>query len=156
MQKSAIVKVDDRPHFSLSPIFVIPKKKSGGLRVISNLKRINVFIPPQHFRMESLAAVLPQLHKDDWAERLTIDLHQTSCGIASLRQSGYLDDWLLVGRELQVPPGAAHSENSRAHSTVGLPSEFGEVFSDSLSNSGLSGRFFRHSEASGTALYPTE
>ena len=33
LQKCAIVKVDDRPHFSLSPIFVIPKK-SGGLHVI--------------------------------------------------------------------------------------------------------------------------
>ena len=71
LQKCAIVKVDDRPHFSLSPIFVIPKK-SGGLCVILNLKRIDVFIPPQHFRMESLTAVLPQLHKDDWA--VTLDL----------------------------------------------------------------------------------
>ena len=71
LQESAIVKVDDRPHFSLSPIFVIPKK-SGGLRVILNLKRINVFIPPQHFRMESLAAVLPHLHKDDWAVMLDL------------------------------------------------------------------------------------
>ena len=71
LQKCAIVKVDDRPHLSLSPIFVIPKK-SGGLRVILNLKRINVVIPPQHFRMESLTAVLPQLHKEDWA--VTLDL----------------------------------------------------------------------------------
>ena len=71
LQKCAIVKVDDRPHLSLSPIFVI-LKKYGGLRVILNLKRINVFIPPQHFRMESLAAVLPQLLKEDWA--VTLDL----------------------------------------------------------------------------------
>ena len=69
--KSAIVKVDDNPSLSLSPIFVIPKK-TGCHRVILNLKRINVFIPPQHFWMESLATMLPQLHKNDWT--VTLDL----------------------------------------------------------------------------------
>ena len=37
---------------------------------------------------------------------------------------------------------------------VGLPSEFGEVFPDSLSNSVLSGSFFRHPEASGMPPTP--
>ena len=41
--KQAIVQVDDFPLLCLSPIFVIPKK-SGDLRVILNLKKINVFI----------------------------------------------------------------------------------------------------------------
>ena len=93
------------------------------------------------------------------SERLTLGLYQTSCGSYSLapsvRYSNHsLPGRLLVGRELQVPPGAAPSEDSRAHSTVGLPSEFGEVFPDSLSNSVLSGSFFRHSEASGTPPTP--
>ena len=106
--------------------------------------------------MESLAAVLPQLHKDDWAVTLDLQdaylhvpIHPSSrhllcfaykdqvyqyqvllfglkdspwvftrlvaVVIASLRQSGIsrgypnlsLPGRLVVGRELQVPPGAA-------------------------------------------------
>ena len=69
--KKAIVQVDDFPSLCLSPIFVIPKR-SGGLRVILNLKKINLYIPPQPFRMENLPVILPQLTADDWA--VTIDL----------------------------------------------------------------------------------
>ena len=71
LKKKAIVQVNDFPSLCLSPIFVVPKR-SGGLRVILNLKQINLFIPPQHFRMEILPAVLPKLTADDWA--VTIDL----------------------------------------------------------------------------------
>ena len=71
LSKAAIVKVDDSPLLCLSPIFVIPKS-SGDLRVILNLKQINVFIPPQPFRMETLNVILPNLSSQDWAA--TIDL----------------------------------------------------------------------------------
>ena len=43
---------------------------SGGLRVILNLKAINVFIPPQHFRMETLVSILPTISPQDWAHLL--------------------------------------------------------------------------------------
>ena len=61
--KEAIVQVDDFPRLCLSPIFVIPKR-SGGLRVIVNLKQMNLYILPQHFRMENLPVILPQLTTD--------------------------------------------------------------------------------------------
>ena len=64
----------------------------------------------------------------------------------------YLDDWLLVAISRTLLE--LHLQKTRAHSTVGLPSEFGEVFADSLSNSVLSGSFFRHPEASGTPPTP--
>ena len=71
--KQAIVQVSDSPALSLSPIFVIPKH-SGGLRVILNLKAINVFIPPQHFRMRHLCRFfLPSLHRtgpSPWISRM--------------------------------------------------------------------------------------
>ena len=69
--KQAIVQVSDSPALSLSPIFVIPKR-SGGLPVILNLKAINVFIPPQHFRMETLASILPTISPQDWAVSLDL------------------------------------------------------------------------------------
>ena len=69
--KGAIVQVDDFPLLCLSPIFVIPKK-TGDLRVILNLKKINLFIPVQHFRMETLSLILPQLSSQDWAVSLDL------------------------------------------------------------------------------------
>ena len=51
--------------------FVIPKK-TGDLRVILNLKEINVFIPVQHFRMETLNVILPDLRPQDWAVSLDL------------------------------------------------------------------------------------
>ena len=70
--------------------------------------------------------------------------------IASLRQSGirifhYLDDWLLVANSMSL----LELHLQKTLELTGLPSEFGEVFSDSLSNSVLSGSFFRLSEAFG-------
>ena len=50
---------------------MIPKK-TGDLRVILNLKKINVFIPVQHFRMETLNVILPELRPQDWAVSLDL------------------------------------------------------------------------------------
>ena len=47
-------------------------KKTGDLRVILNLKKINVFIPVQHFRMETLNVILPDLRPQDWAVSLDL------------------------------------------------------------------------------------
>ena len=71
ISKNAIVQINDAPNLCLSPIFVIPKK-SGDLRVILNLKEFNLFISTQHFRMETLNVILPQLSANDWA--VSIDL----------------------------------------------------------------------------------
>ena len=40
--------------------------------MILNLKAINVFIPPQHFRMETLASILPTISPQDWAVSLDL------------------------------------------------------------------------------------
>ena len=69
--KNTIVQINDFPNLCLSPIFVIPKK-SGDLRIILNLKEFNLFILTQHFRMETLNVILPQLSASDWA--VSIDL----------------------------------------------------------------------------------
>ena len=71
IQKKAIVEVDDFSSLCLSPIFVIPKM-SGDLRVILNLTKMNVFIPVQHFRMETLNVILEDLRSHVWA--VSIDL----------------------------------------------------------------------------------
>ena len=64
--KRAIVQVVDSPSLSLSPIFVIPKR-TGGLRVILNLKAINVFIPPSTFVWRLFLPFSPPfLHRIGW------------------------------------------------------------------------------------------
>ena len=40
--------------------------------MILNLKAINVFIPPQHFRMETLVSILPTISPRDWAVSLDL------------------------------------------------------------------------------------
>ena len=96
--KRAIIQVVDSPSLSLSPIFVIPKR-TGGLRVILNLKAINVFIPPQHFRMETLASILPTLSPQDWA--VSIDLKDAYHHVPVHRSSRYLLGFQYQGRTFQ-------------------------------------------------------
>lgn len=71
LEKGAIERVRDHPHLCLSPIFVIPKR-SGKLRMILNMKRINTFMPTVHFRMETLASILPSIEWTDWAVSLDL------------------------------------------------------------------------------------
>ena len=92
--KRAIVKVDDSLDLCLSPIFVVPKR-SGGLRVILNLKKINCFLPPQHFRMETLSVLLPQLLREDWA--VTIDLQDAYLHVPIHQPSRRLLGFCLPG-----------------------------------------------------------
>ena len=61
----------DHPGLCLSPVFLVPKR-SGKFRMILNLKRINVHIRPDHFRMETLRSILPLLRPGDWTA--SIDL----------------------------------------------------------------------------------
>ena len=93
--KKAVVQVDDFETLCLSPIFVIPKS-SGDLRVILNLKLINLFIPPQRFRMETLSVILPQLSPQDWAA--TIDLKDAYLHVPVHQDSRRLLGFSFLGR----------------------------------------------------------
>jgi hypothetical protein len=52
-----IEKCEHSPEEIISNIF-IRSKKSGGVRIILNLKNFNQFVPYQHFKMESLSSAL--------------------------------------------------------------------------------------------------
>ena len=68
----------------LSNVFLLGKK-GGGNRPVINLKRLNQFIPYQHFKMEGLFCLREMLRKDDFMCKLdmkdayfSILLHQSS------------------------------------------------------------------------------
>ena len=87
LDKKAIAPTIDAPHLCLSPVFTVPKR-SGGMRVILNLKQINKFIPDYHFRMETLSMILPQLKAGDWA--VSIDLQDAYLHVPIHPESQYL------------------------------------------------------------------
>ena len=95
IQKNAIVQVDNFPLLCLSPIFVIPKK-TGDLRVILNLKKMNVFILVQHFRMETLKVILQDLCSHDWA--VSIDLKDAYLHVPVHPQSRRLLGFKFLGK----------------------------------------------------------
>ena len=55
----------------LSNLFAIPKK-SGGFRVILNLKRLNQFLAYRHFKMEGLDCVKYLIERGDWMVKLDL------------------------------------------------------------------------------------
>lgn len=80
----------DHPRLYLSPVFVVPKR-SGKVRMILNLIAINHFIQPVHFRMETLATILPLLNPGDWT--VSVDLadayHHVPIALPSRRLLGF-------------------------------------------------------------------
>ena len=48
-----------------SSLFLVPKK-DGGMRPVINLKCLNEFVAPQHFKMEGLHTLKDLLRKYDW------------------------------------------------------------------------------------------
>ena len=88
--RGAVERTADHPRLCLSPVFLVPKR-SGKHRMILNLKRINAFIAPVHFKMETLKSILPLLRPGDWT--VSIDLkdayHHVPIAIGSRALLGF-------------------------------------------------------------------
>ena len=69
LSKGAIT-YSDSPGF-FSQIFVIPKK-SGGFRLIINLKLLNKFITYKHFKMERLNTLTHLIREEDWFAKIDL------------------------------------------------------------------------------------
>ena len=64
LEEGAIEELRVHPRLCLSPVFVIPKR-SGSLRLILFLKRINPLLGKSLFRMDLLTSILPALNPVD-------------------------------------------------------------------------------------------
>ena len=79
-----MIKIPVFPMLCLSPIFTVPKP-SGDLRVILNLKELNLFLPDQKFQIKTLSLILPQLPVLDWT--VSIDLRVAYFHVLIYQQS---------------------------------------------------------------------
>ena len=66
-----------------STLFLVPKK-GGQMRPVINLKRLNEWITPQHFKMEGMSTLRELLKTNDWMAKIdlkdayfTIQMHPT-------------------------------------------------------------------------------
>ena len=93
--------------------------------MILNLKDINQFIQPVHFRMETLAAILPILKRVDWA--VSIDLSDAYHHVPIARPSRRLLGFSFAGQgvPIQSPPLRPKARPPAVHpadfSGCGLP-----------------------------------
>ena len=75
-QKGAICTADESHPGFYSQLFVVPKK-DGGHRSIINLKKLNQFVKPQHFKMESISMLRDILKQGDYMTK--VDLKDAYC-----------------------------------------------------------------------------
>lgn len=79
LSKNAIAEASDVGF--ISNIFLVPKK-SGEMRPVINLKRLNTFVVYEHFKMEGWQTIRDTIRKGDWMAKidladayLTIPIH---------------------------------------------------------------------------------
>ena len=71
LQEGAVVEVGE-PHGGFySTLFLVPKK-DGGQRPVINLKALNSFILPQHFKMEGIHTLKELMKPGDWFAKLDL------------------------------------------------------------------------------------
>lgn len=81
-----------------STVFIVPKRQ-GGLRPILNLKPLNQYVVPNHFKMETLRSILKSLKKGDWA--VTLDLKDAYFHIPVHQNYRQFLRFSVLGRKFQ-------------------------------------------------------
>ena len=71
LDKGAIVPCDHEPGEFISPIFTVPKK-DGNVRLILNLKNLNMFIKNSHFKMDTIHTILKLVTPNCWMVSLDL------------------------------------------------------------------------------------
>ena len=111
LEEGAIEELRVHPRLCLSPVFVIPKR-SGSLRLILFLKRINLLLGKSPFRMDLLTSILPALNPVDvvfffWIFATPIFLYR------SINDLGIFWGLPVQGTSLWVAPRSSNFHENR-------------------------------------------
>ena len=71
LDKGVIVPCDRKPGEFISPIFTVPKK-DGSVRLILNLKNLNMFIKNSHFKVDTIHTILKLVTTNCWMVSLDL------------------------------------------------------------------------------------
>ena len=72
-QKGAVVQVQSKQDKGFfSTLFLVPKKVSGEMKPVVNLRPLNRFLPHVHFKMEGLNVVRDLIQENDWMCRIDL------------------------------------------------------------------------------------
>ena len=73
LQKGAITKLlpSEAQQGFYSYLFLVPKK-DGGMRPVINLKRLNEYVVPHHFKMEGIHTLKDLLRRNDWMTKVDL------------------------------------------------------------------------------------
>ena len=73
LQKGAITKLlpSEAQQGFYSNLFLVPKK-DGGMRPVINLKRLNEYVVPHHFKMEGIHTLKDLLRRNDWMTKVDL------------------------------------------------------------------------------------
>ena len=71
LDKGVIVPCDHKPGEFISPIFTVPKK-DGNVRLILNLKHLNMFIKNLHFKMDTIHTIQKLVTLNCWMVSLDL------------------------------------------------------------------------------------
>lgn len=92
IQMGVVIKAEYEKGQFCSPIFVRPKK-NGEYRMILNLKKLNEFIPYQHFKMDTFEKALNLISKDIYMGSIDLRHAYYSIGIAVEQQKFFRFCW---------------------------------------------------------------
>lgn len=102
-KKGAISQVDNSLKGFVSQIFLVPKPDSAWRPVI-NLKSLNRYVIPHHFKMESIRTIKGVLQKDDWLIKLDLKDAYLTIPIAQTQRPLLRFSWDKEMWEFKVLP----------------------------------------------------
>ena len=70
LQKGAITEVSPTEAHP-AQVFLVPNK-NGGMRPVVNLKHLNVYIIPHHFKKDEIHTLKEMLRRNDWMTRVDL------------------------------------------------------------------------------------